>query len=88
MTIDDRWFAMDSVMISDIPSSVVYFYPRLIPLVDIDVTSLDIPVPIRCSIEKMNNEGAFILGETSKQFLSFTMKFYRSAIVFRNFTKY
>lgn len=69
LTIDDRWFAMDSVMISDIPSSVVYFYPRLIPLVDIDVTSLDIPVPIRCSIEKMNNEGAFILENGIHMFL-------------------
>nr|CAD7267687.1 unnamed protein product [Timema shepardi] len=61
MTIDDRWFAMQAITIMDVPSSVVYFYPRLIPLHDIDVDSNEIPSPIRCSSEKLRDDGVYLL---------------------------
>lgn len=63
MTVDDRTFVMEAVNIMDIPSSVVYFYPRLIPVHDIDPTSNDIPQPVRCSVEKMKDDGAYLLGK-------------------------
>lgn len=65
MTLDDRTFQMMAVMIMDIPTSVNYFYPRLVPLMDLDVTQepIEIPAPIRCTIEKMNEQGVYILGK-------------------------
>ena len=65
MTIDDRTFMMESVSLMDIPTSVVYFYPRLVPLHDIDLATVDIPSPIRCSIEKIKDDGAYLLGKVN-----------------------
>lgn len=64
ITVDDRSFTMHSVMIMDIPTSVSYFYPRLIPLAEVKPSSdgnVEIPQPIRSSIEKTNDQGAYIL---------------------------
>jgi len=69
MTIDDRSFVMYAVNIMDIPNSVVYFYPRLIPLHDIDTESSDIPLPIRCSAEKLLDDGAYLLDNGIHMFL-------------------
>lgn len=41
--------------------SVFYFYPRLIPIHDVNPNDDDIPAPIRCTIEKMSDDGAYIL---------------------------
>lgn len=65
MTLDDRSFIMQTVMIMDISTSVSYFYPRLIPLHDIQPDqdgNVEIPAPIRCTSEKMNEQGVYILG--------------------------
>lgn len=62
MTIDDRSFVMQAVMTLEVPSSVVYFYPRLMPLVNISTESNEIPFPIRCSIENMEETGIYLLG--------------------------
>ncbi|GLG96873.1 Protein transport protein Sec24C [Gryllus bimaculatus] len=69
MTIDDRSFVMQAVSIMDLPSSVVYFYPRLIPLHDIDVDSSDIPAPIRCTADKIRDEGVYLLENGVHMFL-------------------
>lgn len=71
MTIDDRTFMMEAVSIMDIPTSVVYFYPRLLPLHDIDLTTTDIPQPIRCSVEKIKDDGAYLLENGIHMFLWF-----------------
>jgi hypothetical protein len=63
MTIDDRSFVMQAVTIMDIPSSVVFFYPRLIPLHDIDVDSNELPSSIRCTSDKIREDGVYLLGE-------------------------
>lgn len=63
MSIDDRSFIMQAVTIMDIPSSVVFFYPRLIPLHEIDVDSTDLPSAIRCTIDKIRDDGVYLLGE-------------------------
>lgn len=62
MTIDDRSFVMQAVMTMDLPSSVAYFYPRLISLHDLSIQDTNIPSPIRCSIDKMTDDGAYLLG--------------------------
>ncbi|XP_049838119.1 protein transport protein Sec24C isoform X1 [Schistocerca gregaria] len=69
MTLDDRSFAMQAVTIMDIPSSVVYFYPRLLPLHDIDVNSDDFPSPIRCSSDKIRDDGVYLLENGIYMFL-------------------
>lgn len=61
MTIDDRSFVMQAVMTLDVPSSVVYFYPRLMPLHTVGTESDDIPFPVRCSIENMEDSGVYLL---------------------------
>ncbi|KYB24587.1 protein transport protein Sec24C [Tribolium castaneum] len=71
MTIDDRSYVMQEVMIMDIPTSVNYFYPRLIPLIDLDVSQdpVQIPSPIRCTIDKMSEQGVYILENGIHMFL-------------------
>lgn len=66
MTIDDRSFVMQAVMTMDIPSSVSFFYPRLIPLHDIKPSvddKIEIPPLLRCTIEKMSDQGVYLLGK-------------------------
>ncbi|XP_044736103.1 protein transport protein Sec24C [Chrysoperla carnea] len=69
MTIDDRSYVMQSLMVMDVPSSVSFFYPRLTPVHDIDVNATDIPMPIRCTIERMVDNGAYILENGIHMFL-------------------
>lgn len=61
MTCDDRSYVMQFVLTMDLPMSVFYFYPRLIPIHDVDANDTDMPAPIRCSVEKMLEDGAYIL---------------------------
>uniref|UniRef100_A0A0A9W2S1 Protein transport protein Sec24C n=1 Tax=Lygus hesperus TaxID=30085 RepID=A0A0A9W2S1_LYGHE len=58
MTVDDRWFTMAAVSTMDVPSSAVYLYPRLVPIEDIGD---DMPSPIRCSADKMADDGVYLL---------------------------
>jgi len=62
MSIDDRSFLMQAVMTMDVPASVVYFYPRLIPIHLMKESSSEIPFPIRCSAENMASDGVYLLG--------------------------
>ncbi|XP_050101018.1 protein transport protein Sec24C isoform X1 [Anopheles aquasalis] len=61
MSIDDRSYVIYYVMSMDLPASVHYFYPRLIPLHDVHVEAETIPSAIRCTGEKMLEDGAYIL---------------------------
>lgn len=59
MTVDDKWFVMAAVLTMDVPSSLIYFYPRLYSLLDLDDI---LPPPcIRCSSEKMSDSGVYLL---------------------------
>ncbi|XP_050536806.1 protein transport protein Sec24D isoform X2 [Daktulosphaira vitifoliae] len=73
MTVDDRWYNMHLVITADIPTTLGYFYPRLIPLHTLEnETNLDdvsIPSQLRCSIEKFAKEGAYILENGVYMFL-------------------
>ena len=40
--------------------SVVYFYPRLIPLHNISIEETGVPNHIRCTIEKVRDDGVYL----------------------------
>ncbi|XP_067615423.1 protein transport protein Sec24C-like isoform X1 [Eurosta solidaginis] len=61
MTIDDRSYVMQFVLTMDLNMSVSYFYPRFIPIHNIDVDDNELPMSIRCTHEKMLEDGAYIL---------------------------
>lgn len=64
MTVDDRSYVMQYVLAMALPSSVKFIYPRLIPVHDVDPNESEVlPMQIRCSAEKMQENGAYILGE-------------------------
>lgn len=69
MSLDDRSFAMNAVNTMDVKNTAIYFYPRLIPLHDMDPDSQTVPSPIRCSIEKLNDNGAYLLENGIYMFL-------------------
>ena len=52
---------MSSVSCMDVSSSVVYFYPRLIPLHNASSQEQGVPDQIRCTIEKVRDDGVYLL---------------------------
>jgi len=58
---DDRAFAMSCVSSMDVASSVAYFYPRLIPLHDLNPEETDVPPQIRCTVDKLRDDGVYLL---------------------------
>jgi len=58
---DDRAFHMSCVSSMDVSSSVVYFYPRLIPLHNTSAEEKGVPDQIRCTIEKVRDDGVYLL---------------------------
>ncbi|XP_014484007.1 PREDICTED: protein transport protein Sec24C isoform X2 [Dinoponera quadriceps] len=69
MTIDDRSFVMQAVATMPIATSVVYTYPRLLPLHDVDPQDTDLPPMLRCSIDKFTDDGAYLLENSIHMFL-------------------
>lgn len=62
MTIDDRSYVMQAVAIMPISISIVYIYPRLLTLHDVDPLDTELPPMLRCSIDKFTDDGAYLLG--------------------------
>ena len=58
---DNRAFHMSCVNSMDVSSSVVYFYPRLIPLHNTSSQEQGVPDQIRCTIEKVKDDGVYLL---------------------------
>ncbi|XP_050311772.1 protein transport protein Sec24C [Anthonomus grandis grandis] len=69
MTIDDRAFAMQMVLTMDVGTSVNYFYPRLVPVHDLNPEKVEIPPPVRCTSEKMSDQGVYLLENGVHMFL-------------------
>lgn len=69
ITLDDRSYAMYFVCTMDLPTSVAYFYPRLIPIHSVNPDEESIPASIRCTIDKMADDGAYILDNGIYMFL-------------------
>ncbi|XP_066576734.1 protein transport protein Sec24D [Amia ocellicauda] len=59
--IDDRAFHRQLVLSMDVADSQVYFYPRLMPLHNLEATGAALPPAVRCSEERLNDTGAFLL---------------------------
>merc|ERR1711963_808337 len=58
---DDRAFHMSCVSSMDVSSSLVYFYPRLLALHILNPEETGIPDQIRCTIEKVRDDGVYLL---------------------------
>jgi len=58
---DDRAFHMSCVSNMDVGSSVVYFYPKLIPIHNASNEETGVPSQIRCTIEKVRDDGVYFL---------------------------
>ncbi|XP_059468717.1 protein transport protein Sec24C isoform X2 [Neocloeon triangulifer] len=69
ITIDDRSFNMAAVLTMDVLSSLAYFYPRLLPVHDLDPDQHTLPQPIRCSSDKLRDDGVFLLENGIVMFL-------------------
>ncbi|XP_076233230.1 COPII coat complex component secretory 24CD [Calliopsis andreniformis] len=69
MSIDDRSFVMQAVATMPISISVVYIYPRLLPLHNIDPQDTELPQMLRCSIDKFTDDGAYLLENSIHMFL-------------------
>uniref|UniRef100_A0A1B0BJ89 Protein transport protein Sec24C n=1 Tax=Glossina palpalis gambiensis TaxID=67801 RepID=A0A1B0BJ89_9MUSC len=63
MTLDDRSYVIHFVLSMDLNTSVTHLYPRFIPIhnVDADVDDGELPMSIRCTHEKMTEDGAYVL---------------------------
>ncbi|CAH1795236.1 unnamed protein product [Owenia fusiformis] len=66
---DDRSFLMLLVNSMDVESTCVFFYPRLLPLHDVDVDSSQLPTAIRCSAERLRDHGVYLLENGVSMFL-------------------
>ncbi|GIX93086.1 protein transport protein Sec24C [Caerostris extrusa] len=68
---DDRSFIMFTALNMDVDSSAAYLYPRLLPLHDIkpEPEYIQIPVAIRCSLERLKENGVYLLENGLSMFL-------------------
>lgn len=69
LSTDDRAFYRFMVMAMGVEETQVLLYPRLIPLHTMDVSSESIPAPVRCSEERLNESGMFLLENGLSMFL-------------------
>ncbi|KAI0237798.1 Protein transport protein Sec24C [Lamellibrachia satsuma] len=61
LTTDDRSYLMHLVNAMPVTDSACFFYPRLLPLHDVDVNSEALPTALRCSYERINDVGVYLL---------------------------
>ncbi|XP_017097785.2 protein transport protein Sec24C [Drosophila bipectinata] len=61
MTLDDRSYVIQFVLSMDLNQSVNYLYPRFIPIHNAVPEETDLPTPVRCTHEKTQEDGAYIL---------------------------
>lgn len=52
---------MSAVCSMDVSSTVGFFYPRLYSIHDLNTNESGLPNQIRCSIEKIRDDGIYIL---------------------------
>ncbi|XP_075999892.1 protein transport protein Sec24D [Genypterus blacodes] len=69
LSTDDRAHQRVSVMAMGVEESQLLLYPRLIPLHNVDVSSEALPAPVRCSMERLTDSGAFLLENGHTMFL-------------------
>lgn len=58
---DDRAFLMSCVSGMDVKASVAFFYPRVVPIHDVHEDDRGVPAPIRCTVDKVHDDGVYLL---------------------------
>ncbi|XP_005101853.1 protein transport protein Sec24C [Aplysia californica] len=66
---DDRSYLMHLVNSMDVTMSNVFFYPRLVPFHTLDMESTDVPTAIRCSVDRLEDTGIYLLENGLSMFL-------------------
>ncbi|GFN78549.1 transport protein sec24c [Plakobranchus ocellatus] len=66
---DDRSYLMHMVNSMDPQMSNVFFYPTLLPFHNLDMESNEIPTAIRCSVERLEDNGIYLLENGLSMFL-------------------
>lgn len=61
ITCDDRSCAMYRALAADVETSIVYTYPRLLPLHRLADQPANTLQPLRASVDKMNEQGVYLL---------------------------
>ncbi|TMW54456.1 hypothetical protein DOY81_000448 [Sarcophaga bullata] len=61
MTLDDRSYVIQFILSMDLNMFVSYLYPRFLPIHTVDPDETELPMSIRCTHEKMSEDGAYIL---------------------------
>lgn len=70
ITCDERALHIYHLSTCTIETSIVYYYPRLIPLTDFEQDAEGtMPMPVRTSYEKLHQDGAFLLENGLVMFL-------------------
>lgn len=66
---DDRSYLMHLINAMDVHTTNVFFYPRLLPFHDADFESSELPTAIRCSLERLQDSGVYLLENGVSMFL-------------------
>ncbi|RUS83129.1 hypothetical protein EGW08_009118 [Elysia chlorotica] len=66
---DDRSYLMHLVNSMDPRTTNVFFYPSLLPFHNLDMESSDVPAAIRCSSERLEDNGIYLLENGLSMFL-------------------
>jgi len=69
LTIDERSYHMYLSTSLPVRRSVVYLYPRLLPLEPLDTAATALPPAVRCSQDKLHDAGLFLLDNGVHLFL-------------------
>uniref|UniRef100_UPI00398E495C protein transport protein Sec24C-like n=1 Tax=Pristiophorus japonicus TaxID=55135 RepID=UPI00398E495C len=68
-SIDERAYLRQVVMSMDIAETRVFFYPRLLPIHELDESQTSLPQAVRCSDKRLSAEGFYLLEDGLSLFL-------------------
>jgi len=66
---DDRSYLMHLINAMDVKSSAAFFYPQLIALHELDPKSSDFPLAMRCSADRLRDDGIYLLENGVSMFM-------------------
>lgn len=66
---DDRSYLMHLINAMDVAATNVFFYPRLLPFHTVDFESNEMPTAIRCSVDRLQENGIYLLENGVSMFL-------------------
>ena len=69
MSVDDRTFNMLAVQTMDVSATLAYLYPRLVPLLEVHQSSSGDLAPIRCTADKLRDDGVYVLDNGIHMFM-------------------